>query len=285
MGVLRRGYNKVKNFYTKTAKSVIDPLGVFGDGNHGLRGILGYAGDKFNLSSPLRKEWDQLTGAANLQSQESHQDWMRHVQEREWERQDTAWTRQVQDMKNAGLNPILAAGGAGAPTGAVEQPSAPQRSGSKLEALMNKAQFAMQMKSGAANLKNLAGQFSLMHAQSNRETAQAHNLNAQTDQINHDLIEEYDSKGNSKGSLRSQDFHSRIEYNRSKAAYNRLNSEQQQMLNAQARRLRDKYGVIPQSEIGRFASDFLAGNAAFKGALSSRELARALGFAINMIMR
>jgi hypothetical protein len=50
------------------------------------------------------------TGIANTVANYKQADWMKQMQERAWEREDTAVQRRVADLKAAGLSPTLAAG-------------------------------------------------------------------------------------------------------------------------------------------------------------------------------
>lgn len=62
----------------------------------------------------------------NLRNQESQMAYERDLQERLFEREDTAYQRKVADMEAAGLNKVLAAGGSGLAAGSVVSRTTPQ---------------------------------------------------------------------------------------------------------------------------------------------------------------
>lgn len=87
------------------------------------------------LSGGGNYAYGQLTGTnqananaqANLEYQKQVFDWQKNLQERIFQREDNAIQRQTADLKAAGFNPILAAGGKGAGAGQAIKINAPQK--------------------------------------------------------------------------------------------------------------------------------------------------------------
>lgn len=81
----------------------LDKVGDFFKDN--FSGLLGFGADLFNVHSQNKINEEAL-------------DWQKAVQQEEWNRQDTAYQRTVDDLKAAGLSPLIASGGA-TPSGSV----------------------------------------------------------------------------------------------------------------------------------------------------------------------
>ena len=83
----------------------------------GAAGLLGGLFNSQNQASISRE---------NLRLQKENLDWQKHVQQKTWDREDTAIQRQKQDLIAAGMNPYMAMNGSGANSGSIVNTQAPQ---------------------------------------------------------------------------------------------------------------------------------------------------------------
>lgn len=89
---------------------------------------MGYHLDNFRKK--LGNAWDWLWGRdtdkKNYNLQREQFEYQKELNEIQMAREDNAMTRRSEDLKNAGINPLLAAGGAGAASGQMNAGNAPQ---------------------------------------------------------------------------------------------------------------------------------------------------------------
>lgn len=86
----------------------------------------------------------QSASEKNLSFQKKNLDWQKHVQQRTWDREDTAVQRRMNDLRDAGLNPYMAAGQS-ANSGAIVSTQAPQQDYSYLNDYAKAAQTPANM--------------------------------------------------------------------------------------------------------------------------------------------
>lgn len=119
--------------FFKKAKSVAKKVAPFG-GTFGLgMGFdLGGQGspvswlDEFFTSREQRAAEERIAGQ-NLQFQRDNLAYQQAIQQMIFQREDNSMQRRVEDLRNAGLSPVLAAGGGGSSAGSVVGTTAPMK--------------------------------------------------------------------------------------------------------------------------------------------------------------
>jgi len=229
-----------RKYAKKAIKTTFDPFDVTGIGSS-------HRPFDASVSNKFAKEWNELTGKTNRERQEKHQDYLYSLQELEHQRQDTAWTRQVEDMKSAGLNPILAAGGAGAPTGSIDHGSAPQQSSSNIGKAAEKAMLGMQLSQGAAGISKTFADIALGKSQANLFKAQA-------EQIHQDIDMHMPETDHQPGGIKWQQLSSNIKDTEARTSFTRLATAEKKLFYDFAKETYDKHGYLPTTEVSHFAA-------------------------------
>lgn len=106
-----------------------------------------------------------ITGAANYWQQRKNYKFQKKVQYETWNREDMGVRRRVEDLRAAGLSPVLAAGSA-APSGPISTVTPPQIEESPVQA-------ALQAMTMATNISQTQAQTELMMAQKAKTSAEA----------------------------------------------------------------------------------------------------------------
>lgn len=99
-----------------------------------------------------------IVDAVKFERQMKEEDIRAHEQ-RDWAKSmsSSAHQREVRDLREAGLNPILSAGGPGAPSAQGTKAGVPQTGGLDIGAAINSALAAQALKKGKLELKYLEG--------------------------------------------------------------------------------------------------------------------------------
>lgn len=128
-----------------------------------------------------------IGGLISAQSARANAD---HAMDRQREMSDTAHVREVEDLKRAGLNPVLSAGGSGASTPTMSAPDGPDLAG----AVGSGINTAMAHKNMKADLDFKEAQTDLAHDQATNlasdrsiKTENTKLLRSQTEQVNSNI--------------------------------------------------------------------------------------------------
>lgn len=123
-----------------------------------------------NAISQQNLEFQQDAFAQNLASQKEQQQYARNLQERLFSREDTSIQRRANDLRAAGLSPVLAAG-QGARAGAVVPSQAPQKQAAQKSLVGKQLQLAAMGE--AANISKTIAETRLIAAQADEKSTQA----------------------------------------------------------------------------------------------------------------
>lgn len=256
----------------------------------GLKKVGRFYKKAFTAPYELTKDaFNHLIGKENLDFGKEQQSYNRDLQEEIFHREDTAHQRTVEDMKAAGLNPVLAAGQT-VGSGEVVQSKVPERDTSALMAL---AQLAISSRLANAQVSNLKAGAAL-------KTAQGAKTIAETDRIPHEIAEIQQSIAESRSRVRLNESQRRLVNTQIRTEVTKANLNiSQEILNQNLSGLynlkrREKNmilqtieksgGQIPLSEIGRMNIDWKARNID-EGTLAVMFVNQHLGSLLKIILQ
>lgn len=134
--------------------------------------------DKYNQ---LNYDEQVRANNENFRLQQENLDWQKHMYQNQMAREDTSVMRRAQDLRNAGMSPILAAGGGAtaqaAPVTMAAQREAPQMG---MEGVSSRQALADAQRAKGAQLAQLINQVSMSAAEIDRLHATNKYVNAQT---------------------------------------------------------------------------------------------------------
>lgn len=110
-----------------------------------------------------------IIGGLNYSLQKKQYEWQKRAWKQQMAREDNAMQRRVLDLQNAGLNPVLAAGGSGAGSSGAPQISAPNL---QLD-LAEQALMVMNLVQGQKNIAKTVAETQLLNKQKSLTSANA----------------------------------------------------------------------------------------------------------------